>query len=195
MDKKTKFIIAVLIQLVILSAIVIYKTAIYSGGETAYLRIEPVDPRDPLRGDFVTLRYSNVSRLNGYYFRNNETVNAGDVVYVVLKNYGRNSWNVTGAQLTKPLKLDDDELFLKGKISDIGNSNSVRYQNMDSGSAANSLRSQTLEITYGIEQYFIPEGTGADFNFRLGKAYAEVNVDENGNAVLKQIYIDGRPWP
>lgn len=195
MDKRIKFIIAVLIQLAILSAIIVYKSAIYFGGEAVYLRIEPLDPRDPLRGDFVTFRYSNISRLSGHHFRNNENLNAGDVVYVVLRKYGKNNWEVTRAQLNKPLKLNDGELFLKGKISNIGNPNSFRYQDMNSGSAANLLRNQTLEISYGIEQYFIPEGTGADFNFRSGKAYAEVSVDEDGNAVLKQVYIDGRPWP
>jgi uncharacterized membrane-anchored protein len=52
-----------------------------------------------------------------------------------------------------------------------------------------------LHIVYGIEEYFIPEGQGRNFSFWNKEAAARVAVDENCNAALKQIYIDGEPWP
>ena len=50
--KQTKFIIAIGIQLVILFAIIIFKSSVLIGGTEVLLKIEPVDPRDILRGDY-----------------------------------------------------------------------------------------------------------------------------------------------
>ena len=57
LDKKSKFFLAVAIQLVIILLLLITKISIFSGGEEVLLKIAPVDPRDPLRGDYVTFRY------------------------------------------------------------------------------------------------------------------------------------------
>jgi uncharacterized membrane-anchored protein len=50
-------------------------------------------------------------------------------------------------------------------------------------------------VVYGIEEYFIPEGKGRDFRFGNKMASARIVVDDNGNAVLKGIIVDGKPWP
>jgi hypothetical protein len=52
--KQTKFIIAIVIQLVIIFTIIIFKIAVLRSGTEVLLRIKPVDPRDPLRGDHLT---------------------------------------------------------------------------------------------------------------------------------------------
>ncbi|PJC47845.1 MAG: hypothetical protein CO034_01100, partial [Parcubacteria group bacterium CG_4_9_14_0_2_um_filter_35_11] len=57
LTKQTKFIIAIAIQLVIIFSIIIFKMAVLTGGAEVLLRIEPVDPRDPLRGDYLTFQY------------------------------------------------------------------------------------------------------------------------------------------
>ncbi len=171
LTKQTKFIIAIAIQLVIIFSIIIFKMAVLTGGTEVLLRIEPVDPRDPLRGDHLTFSYE-ISNLDSYLF-NYSPIKDGDTVYVPLKQQGKYWTAVFGVQKTKP--VDEGKIFLRGKIlSSYGN---------------------RIRIIYGIEDYFIPEGTGQDFTFWRQEVAARVSVDENGNAVLKQIYVNDKPWP
>ncbi|TAK56199.1 MAG: hypothetical protein EPO22_13840, partial [Dehalococcoidia bacterium] len=53
--------------------------------------------------------------------------------------------------------------------------------------------SEPLELRYGIEQIFIPEGSGADIPSGSGHTVAvEVKVDRFGNAVPRHFVIDGK---
>jgi uncharacterized membrane-anchored protein len=78
----------------------------------------------------------------------------------------------SNVEKTKP---SDENIFIKGKVVDVYN--------------------DEIHIIYGIEDYFIPEGTGRDFTFLREEIAAKVEIDENGNAVLKQIYVNDKPWP
>jgi uncharacterized membrane-anchored protein len=171
LTKQTKFIIAIAIQLVIIFSIIIFKMAVLKGGTEVLLRIEPVDPRDPLRGDHLTFSYK-ISNLDSYLF-NYYPIRDGDTVYVPLKQQGKYWTAAFGIQKTKP--IGEEKIFLRGKIS--------------------SFYGNRIHIIYGIEDYFIPEGTGQDFTFWRQETAARISVDENGNAVLKQIYVNDKPWP
>ena len=171
LTKQTKFIIAVAVQLIIIFSIIIFKIAVLTGGTEILLRIEPVDPRDPLRGDHLTFSYK-ISNLRSYLF-NYSPIREGDTVYVPLKRRGKYWTAVFGVQKTKP--IDEEKVFLRGKIS--------------------RVYGKRIHIIYGIEDYFIPEGTGQNFTFWRQEVAARVSVDQNGNAVLKQIYVNGKPWP
>lgn len=170
--KEQKLISAIFLQIFIIIAIVIFKLSILSGGTEILLQIEPVDPRDYLRGDYITFQYSDISRVSivktAYSIRN------GDDVFVELKKKD-NFWEVYFVSKNKPT---GDKPFIKGKV--INGEGGLLYS--------------TMQISYGVEQYFIPEGKGAGVNFGTN-AYAKVMVDDDGNAVLKQVYIDGKPWP
>lgn len=182
LPKLTKFIIAIVLQVVILVAIILYKVSILSGGTEVLLRIEPIDPRSPLRGDYITFQYG-ISNLDSYHF-NYSTVNNGDTVYVSLRQTGE-YYEVLNASLTKP--TIENALFIKGKVgsggSDSGFGNIVPNP------------SQIIHVVYGIEEYFIPEGTGQNVSFFEKNAAARVVIDDEGDAVLKQILVDGKPWP
>jgi uncharacterized membrane-anchored protein len=171
LTKQTKFIIAIAIQLVIIFSIIIFKMAVLIGGEEVLLRIKPVDPIDILRGDHLTFSYQ-ISDLSPSLF-NYSPIRDGDTVYVPLEQQGKYWTAVFGVQKTKP--IGEGEIFIRGKISKV-------YGNR-------------IHIIYGIEDYFIPEGTGQDFTFWRQELPALVSIDKNGNAVLKQIYVDGKPWP
>lgn len=181
--KQTKFILAIVLQIVIIFTIIIFKLSILTGGTDVLLKIEPVDPRDLLRGDYATFQYS-ISNLDSYYSRGQQIKN-GDTVYVVLRQTGK-YWMAQNIQKNKPIGR---ELFIKGKVESGGSESQTdkfSYQRF-SGSR--------FHIVYGIEQYFIPEGAGSNFSFWNKEAAARVAIDENGNPIIKQIYIDDKPWP
>ena len=183
-SSRSKFFFAVGIQVLILLTIIVYKMAILSGGVAVLLRIEPVDPRDPLRGDYVTFRFSNISSISSYYTENESFAN-GETIYVSLEKNGK-YWTQEKASHKKPT----GGIFLKGKVISGGKEGHVNSLTPQTNRSSNTLR-----VEYGIENYFIPEGTGINFNFTSRNASAVVMVDENGSAVLKQLYIDDKPWP
>jgi uncharacterized membrane-anchored protein len=185
LTRETKFVIALAIQLAVIFGMIVYKMSVLRRGVEVNVGIEPVDPRDLLRGDYITFRYP-VSNLDRTILRDPPVWN-GATVYVILERSGK-LWTACSAQTTKP--EGDDTLFLQGKVAGGG---------LESGAAAaewGRSRSTRIHIVYGIEQYFIPEGKGEGLNLRGSiQPFARVVVDRNGKAVLKQIYIDNRPWP
>jgi len=172
-SRSGKFMLAVGLQLAIIIAIVISKLGILAGGTEVLLRIEPVDPRDLLRGDYVTFRYS-ISRLDSGLFEDGPA-REGETVYVVLGRSGE-TWDAVRVLKRKP---DAGHIFIKGKMR------GPWFGRRNAG-----------QVVYGIEQYFIPEGAGASLGWSQNdRVAARVAVDEQGNAVIKGILINGEPWP
>lgn len=180
-NKQTKFILAASLQFAIIFLIIIFKLSILTGGTDILLRIAPVDPRDVLRGDYVTFQYY-ISNTDSYY-ANSQQIQNGDKVYVILRPSGK-YWDFGGVQKNKP---QDSSLFIKGVVESGG----VGNQNDFSQYRGNSR----LHIVYGIEQYFIPEGRGQNFNFGNREAAARVAIDGEGRAAIQKIYVDDKPWP
>ncbi len=191
LTKQSKFIIAIGIQVLIILIMIIFKLAVLTGGTEVILRIEPVDPRDPLRGDYVTFQY-DISNISSYQLRD-ASVQNGQTVYVVLRSGYGGSWRVSEGLKNKP---SNNSVFIKGAIK------SGADQPKPESFLIKGVRQipednfeDDLNIVYGIEEYFIPEGAGRDFNFWNKDVLAKVILDENGNAIIKQIFVDGNPWP
>lgn len=183
MTKQTKFILAISLQVIIIFATVIFNLSVTANGTEIMLRINPVDPRDMLRGDYANFEY-DISYLNPFYAFE-EQIKNGDTIYVVLWKSGK-YWSAGRIQKSKPM---EGELFIKGKVESGGTeskANQSSYPGYDT---------PMLHIVYGIEEYFIPEGKGQNFSFWDKESAAMVVIDNNGNASLKSIYVDGNPWP
>ena len=167
------FLLALFIQILIIGGLFSYKYLILIKGKEILLKIEPIDPRALLRGDYLYFQYE-ISRLPVSYFSYQPQI--GDIVYVPLKREGK-FWKATrGIKNKKPQEFEfKDKIFIKGKVK----MKSISY----------------VYLEYGIEQYFIPEGAGKNLRWWRHKISAKVKVDRQGNAVLKQIYVDNKPWP
>jgi uncharacterized membrane-anchored protein len=184
-NKQAKFILAIAIQVAIIFAIIIFKLTILTSGTDVFLRIMPVDPRDPLRGDYLTFRYE-ISNLDSCLFADPQVSN-GDTVYVILRKSGKH-WTAQEVQKNRP--SNNNQIYIKAKVA----------RGLGSGTGLlpdQRPESSLVHLVYGLEEYYIPEGKGSGFNLWSGdrEVSARVAVDEDGNAVLKQIYLDGKPWP
>jgi len=175
--KLTKLILAVGLQLVIILCIIGYKFVTITSGTAVLLKIHPIDPTDPLRGDYVIFQY-DISSIK--FSRFNFEPKRGDSVFVYLRKSGDYWYPLLVNDKKVPQARSD--VFLKGKVISLP---------ADRPMSPNS----TVGIVYGIEEYFIPEGAGRTFSFRNRDIAAEVVVDDNGNAVLTQLFIDGKKWP
>jgi len=209
-SKSLLLILAIVFQLTIVLGLALYKQLIVSGGTEIVLQVWPVDPRDPLRGDYVTfdnaLTYIEKTSIDPSL-----EIERGMVLYVpvdVLSSYGYvNWWELQRDGMYVSNKPPKDRLYIKGTITDtdafaFGGPGRPVFEPVIEGTTSTPAREiqmyenvSSIRVSYGIEEYFIPEGTGQNVDFMGRDAKAIVVVDEDGNAVLKQIFIDGEPWP
>lgn len=164
--------IVLLTQTGVLGQIVVSRMLHLKNGREIVLKTVPVDPRSLFRGDYVILSYgiTRIPRADG------EEVENGDVRYVTIQQAG-DEWTVVAAGKTYPQTLAPGQAVIRGEI--------VNTWPGDT--------SVTLEMHYGIESYFIPEGTGLELEqkVRTGDLKAIVALDDDGKAAIKGLVLDG----
>lgn len=168
MEKKKLFLIVGIFWLIIIFGFILFKEFTLKTGEEVLLKTRPVDPRDLFRGDYVILTYE-ISTLDANTLQKDVTeFKQDDKVYVslnVVDNYGIAS----GVYINKP----KDGLFIKGTVKDV--------------------QGTRLNLEYGIESYFVPEGKGREIERQIGRNLdVKVAVDKLGNVVIKDLLVDGK---
>lgn len=181
MYMKTKAIwlaIIVGLQLLWMAGVTISKETHLASGATALLETVPVDPRDLLRGDYLTLRYK-VSDIPTNLFDSlppgavtNLPVLSGKPVYIVLEKRGE--FHEAVAASFEPPPRADTRLVMTGTVE------SDRWR----------WRGNGIGVRYGIEQYFVREGTGNPG----GKVTVRVAINKNGAPLIKEVYVNGKPY-
>ena len=142
------------------------------------LRVVPVDPRDLFRGDYVVLNY-DISRLDLASLGGTNAVASGQTVHVSLKRNGT-TWSATALSLA-PERADDTTISLKAQVASV--------------EAPAGDGHQFITLIYGIESYFVPQGTGLaiDEAARKGTITVDAAIDASGRAAIKAIRQDGQP--
>lgn len=163
--------VTVIAQLAILLGMIALRAAPLVTGQTVLVRVEPVDPRDLFRGDYVILSYdfsrTSPEAIEGLSAKERGIWKKleGRPVYVTLvpdsNGVHHRAEKVT---LVKP----ESGLFIKGHME--------RYGSMK----------------FGIESYFVEEGTGRVYEqaIRDRKLTAELAVTSSGDAGLKRLHIE-----
>jgi uncharacterized membrane-anchored protein len=163
--------ITVAAQLMILVAMIALRALPLLTGQTVLVRVQPVDPRDLFRGDYVILSYdfSQVSQEDIEGLPDKEHASwrklEGRAVYVPLVPDSNGVHMRAGkATVLKP----PTGLFLKGHMK--------RYGAME----------------FGIEAYYVQEGTGRRYEqaIRDRQLSAELAVTSGGQAALRGLRID-----
>jgi uncharacterized membrane-anchored protein len=124
-----------------------------------------VDPRDLFRGDYVVLRYK-ISTLNNIPGLVN--INQGDKIYVHLEKRGE----VWEAVEVAKARREDWDVCISGEVR---------------------KAPPPLDVRYGIESYFVPEGQGRDIE-RARDLKVRVSVNRQGNATIEGLIVDGEPF-
>ncbi len=172
---KLKLLILILtLQAVWILGTVVQQENIWRTGKVILLETQPVDPRDLLRGDFVRLNYK-ISSVPREKFTPPLTgeLSAGTKIYVTLAPVGTNGfWEVQRAS-KEPFAPAADEVLLCGKSQ-------WSWQNS----------TNDIHVEYGIEKYFVAEGTGNPH----GKLTVQAAVAKSGRANIKEVFVDGKPY-
>jgi uncharacterized membrane-anchored protein len=157
-------------QLVILVGMIALRAIPLITGQTVLVRVEPVDPRDLFRGDYVILSYDfsriQPDAIEGLPERQRRWSDLeGRTVFVPLvPDTNRVHWRAEKATVVKPARGP----FLRGQLQ--------RY-----GSAK-----------FGIESYYVQEGTGLQYEqaIRNRRLTAELAVTSSGQAALRALRIE-----
>ena len=116
-------------------------------GEHIYLRTAPVDPRDPMRGDYVNLSYS-FNTVDFSHYRGKTaapTLKRGTPVFALLKAGPENVFDLDYLSDLPP----PSGIYLRGQVS-------------------RDVLGGQIPVTYGIEQYFVEQGSGRAIENKRG---------------------------
>jgi len=175
------------LQLFALGAMIADKQWTLNTGTPVVLATEPVDPRSLFMGDYARLAYS-ISRLpldGDAALGGDKDFARRDTVWVAITPdpAGAKAVSVHHERSAIPAGT----LMLKAEVQSV--------QDMDwDRTTRQSFKRRTLNVRYGIEQYFVAEGTGRQIERPQGgeKVSMLVAVDTRGKAGILAVLLDGK---
>ena len=144
-------------------------------GRIIMLETERVEPRDRPQGDYLVLNYkiSNVPT-NLFSPPVKKDLPYGAKIYVALTPTTNQFYAIVWAS-TNRLAAAPDEVVL------IGRSFGSRW----------NVTTNTVHVEYGLERFYVAEGTANP----IGKLTAQVVVPVSGRSRVKEVVVDGKPYP
>ncbi len=178
-----RMIAVVVVFALALGGIIYERMQLLDSGREVTLAIQPVDPTDFFRGDYVMLEYGNLSRMELAGASDWERARNGDPVYVAL-DVGPNGRAVPkSVHATLAKAREASPVVMRGTIVwAYGNRETDRATTME------------LRITYGIEAYFVPQGEGRALEQARNARRLEmlIAVGDDGEAAIKGLILDGK---
>jgi uncharacterized membrane-anchored protein len=166
------------IQTAVLGWMVYDRVSLLQSGREMIADVLPVDPRDLFRGDYVIFGYS----FNSQHVVLPAGIRSGDHVFVTLKPKEPGQWEVVKADAAYPASVEAGNVVLRALAESV-----YPLSESTTGESSGNLR-------YGIESYFVPEGTGRDLEKMVAdkKIAAVIAVGTDGKAAIKALMIDGQ---
>ena len=144
-------------QTAVLAALIGFRQWTLETGTPVVLAIRPVDPRSLFQGDYVRLSYEighlRIDRLAG-----DDDLERGETVFVDLQP-GRPAWQATGVWRQRPVAAPTGAV-LRGRVEWVAEQ---RCEESGTGKSTVIVPCRIAGIRYGIESYFVPEGTGREW--------------------------------
>jgi uncharacterized membrane-anchored protein len=168
-----RILVVVALQTAALAYMILERQAMLNSAQVVTLKVVPVDPNDMFRGEYVILNY-DISRLEVEKLDGDDKFASGDTIFVTLVRDGE-SWKAVAVKNGQPQ-------FVQGGVALRGN---VSYVT-ETGERSNPI---AVNVTYGIESYFVPQGTGhqIEAEARAGEIKVDVAVDGQGRGAIKAI--------
>ena len=170
------------VQMAVLGWMVWGRVHLLKTGREVTFEVVPVDPRSLFRGDYVILSYpfSSVRATQSDDVTFPYLTHKNDVVYVTLAPDGETNWKRLAIGRDYPAGVEPGQVVLQGRVDQV-------WPDMEN-------KRQTGRIRFGIESYFVPEGTGAEIEkqVRDHKIKAVVAVGADGLSAIKALEVDGK---
>lgn len=170
----------------VLLALVESRAGILRSGTEVRLRTVPVDPRDLFRGDYVVLSYA-IGTVPARLEAGEAPFRRGETVFVTLERDGDGFARATGAFRRRP-SAAPGTVVIAGRVVSVG-ACALR----DDGSSDCGAGRDRLRVAYGLESFFVPQGSGRAIE-TTDRARIEVvaAVAASGEAAIKRLLVDGK---
>jgi uncharacterized membrane-anchored protein len=175
------FILAGLIQVALIGLMVFDRAQILREGTEVMLQTRPVDPRDFLRGDYVVLTY-DISWIAAGALKDSPA-KSKDIYVKLAPKPETDVYDVVSVH-PEPVAVGPGEVLIHGQV----------VSGITCGPQAHNY-CERINITYGIEKYFVPEGEGRNIESarNQGKVVIVAAVAPNGRAAIKRLLLEGKP--
>ena len=175
--------VVALAQIGFLGWIIAGRAAVLRDGRDIVLKVEPVDPRDLLRGDYVRLNYE-ISRIPAKSITGppagSLTTEEGPL-YVRVRKGDDGYWHpVSAAFGAQPAAAESpDEADVKGHIREGW---SLEGEN-------------TIDVEYGLDRFYLPEGEGLaiEQDIRVRPFGIRVALASDGTPQVKTLLDGDKP--
>ncbi|MCG2672511.1 GDYXXLXY domain-containing protein [Bradyrhizobium sp. GCM10023182] len=178
--KAVLFGVAILVQCALLVLMVADRMQILREGREVTLQTRPLDPRDLLRGDYVTLGY-DITQLPAGALAGQPSAERNPVVFVKLAPDANGLYQAVSVHAA-PVAVTAPEILIRGRVTYSCGSNGRIF-------------CDKLTIRYGLESYFVPEGEGKTLEQARNQQKLRVvaAVLPSGRAAIKRLLLDGEP--
>jgi len=178
--KAVLFGVATSVQCALLILMVADRMQILREGSEITLQTRPLDPRDLLRGDYVTLGY-DITQLAAGPLAGQPSAERNPVVFVKLAPDADGLYQAVSVHAA-PVAVAAPEVLIRGRVSYSCGSNGRMF-------------CDKLTIRYGLESYFVPEGEGKKLEQARNQQKLRVvaAVLPSGQAAIKRLLLDGEP--
>lgn len=180
-----KILIVLAIQTLLLFYMIANKQWTLAFGDPIVLETQPIDPRSLFRGDYVILNYT-ISRIELNQVAGDNVFQTDDPVYVSLEKKGE-YWQAVAVHQSYP-DVGPQQKVIRGRVHYVNGNRYRRHRKL----LAEDIRS--INIRYGIENYFVPEGEGRELERRVPEREIsiQVAVDSFGRAGIKAVLFNGQ---
>lgn len=145
MNRKRGWIIAAILQVLFLLFMAGSYYSIDYFGEEIKIKTTPVDPRDILYGDYVTLRFEISTAPLSKWRDDHQLLDQGNrPAYVVLEENKDGYYEIQNIYPEKP-DVSEEQVVLKAKAEKIW-----------------TETAEQVHLSYGIERYYVQENTGKE---------------------------------
>lgn len=184
MGMKWRTALVVTLQIAALLGMVGMKQWTLDTGIPVVLETAPVDPRSLFSGDYVRLHYT-ISTLRLGDLAGDKDFRRHDAVYVVLQQ-GTPYATPVSVQHAMPT-AGAGQVVLRGDVE-------YMSDYVWNAQTRKSEPAKNISVHYGIESYYVQEGTGGTLERPEGheKVSVRVAVDRNGQAGILAILLDGK---
>lgn len=171
------FILVILTQLYVPLKMILDEENVLKTGKEFKFETAPVDPEDPFRGKYISLRFKN----NSFPIENKKKWTRHEEVFVIIKNNSKGFAEIENVTTEKPVNTSN---FVTAKIEHIISTN----------------KSKKITIKYPFERFYMEEFKAKEaellaadtFKDNTKTVYAYVFI-KNGKAVLSNVFINEIP--
>ncbi|MDP5272831.1 GDYXXLXY domain-containing protein [Chengkuizengella axinellae] len=146
-SKRVWLSIVVLLQVCFILSIALSNYSVEWFGKELRLKTVPVDPRNLFYGDYVVLNYE-INNIPKTLWEGNDDPDEGDKLIVGLEEQ-EGYFTVVSIGYNKPKDEDSDYIYVDAEVT--------------------KNRGNSIFVKYGIEKYYIPEGSGREIEQQRGE--------------------------